>query len=516
MGAEHLIETLRDKRPSVLVVGDILLDRRWEGTAERLCREGPVPVLDVDRTLDAPGGAANTAMNLAALGARVRLVGVAGDDEPGDALVARLAGAGVDTESIVRLPGRSTSVKARLVADGQLLLRSDFCRTADHDESREACDRALAHFGDADAVVLCDYGLGALAALDRAAARERARALVVDARHPGAWASVHADVVTPNASEAAELLGSPVPRVDRVAWAAEHAAEISRATGARHTLVTLDRDGTILLDADRVGHTTRARPAPEQNAVGAGDTFVAGLALGLAAGLAVEDAADVGQAAADVVVESPGTSTCTAERLLAELGGVPRLAHTGNPNTGTTAPGHRIPDDRALRRPTAVRTWEETRRAVEEAREAGFAVVLTNGVFDELHRGHTAFLDEAASHGGLLVVGVNSDESVRRLRGAPPAVGEKDRAAVVAALGSVDCAVVFDSETAVPLIRELRPDVYVKGGDYLPGMLAEQSAVREVGGRLELLGYVERKTSQASRGRHAVSKTGSNTGGELS
>ncbi|WP_052207267.1 PfkB family carbohydrate kinase [Sinomonas humi] len=512
MGAEHLIETLRGKRPSVLVVGDILLDRRWEGTAERLCREGPVPVLDVDRTLDAPGGAANTAMNLAALGARVRLLGVAGDDEPGDALVARLAEAGVETESIVRFPGRTTSVKARLVADGQLLLRSDFCRPADDDESREACDRALAAFGEADAVVLCDYGLGALAALDRPAARERARALVVDARHPAGWASLHADVVTPNASEAAELLGSPVPRVDRAAWAAEHAEEISRATGARHTLVTLDRDGTVLLSADEtgpVGHTTRARPAPEQNAVGAGDTFVAGLALGLAAGLAIDEAADVGQTAADVVVESPGTSICTAERLLAELAGapVPEAARGTGSDMRTTAG-----EERALKRPTAVRTWEETRRAVEEAREAGFAVVLTNGVFDELHRGHTAFLDEAARHGGLLVVGVNSDESVRRLRGAPPVVGEEDRAAVVAALGSVDCAVVFDSETAVPLIRELRPDVYVKGGDYLPGMLAEQSAVREVGGRLEVLGYVERKT--APRGRHALSNSADR--GELS
>jgi rfaE bifunctional protein nucleotidyltransferase chain/domain len=119
--------------------------------------------------------------------------------------------------------------------------------------------------------------------------------------------------------------------------------------------------------------------------------------------------------------------------------------------------------------------------------------VLTNGVFDELHRGHTAFLEEAARLGGLLVVGVNSDESVRRLRGSSPVIAEEDRAAVVAALGSVDCAVVFDSETAVPLIRELRPDVYVKGGDYLPGMLAEQSAVHEVGGRLEMLGYVQRR-----------------------
>lgn len=480
MGAEnigdyyHLAECLGRRRPTVVVMGDVLLDRRWEGTAERLCREGPVPVLDVNHTLDAPGGAGNTAMNLASLGAHVRLLGVAGDDEPGDALVRRLSEVGIDTEGLVRLPGRTTPVKARMVADGQLLLRSDFCRTADDDEAHLVAERALAALEEADAVVLCDYGLGSLSALDHAAVRRGARALVVDARRFGPWADVDADVVTPNASEAAELLGAAAPHGDRFAWAAEHAEELSRATGARHTLVTLDRDGTVLIDHGRPGHMTHAHPAPEQNAVGAGDTFVAGLTLGLAAGLPIDEAADVGQAAADVVVQSPGTSICSADRLISELRG-----------------------ERATATPSAVSTWEEARAIVAAARRAGRAIVLTNGVFDELHRGHTAFLEEAARLGGLLVVGINSDESVRRLRGTSPVIGEEDRAAVVAALGSVGCAVVFDSETAVPLIRELRPDIYVKGGDYLPGMLAEQSAVHEVGGRLEMLGYVQRHTHTA-------------------
>jgi rfaE bifunctional protein nucleotidyltransferase chain/domain len=221
--------------------------------------------------------------------------------------------------------------------------------------------------------------------------------------------------------------------------------------------------------------------------VGAGDTFVAGVAFALAAGLPVDDAADVGQAAADVVVQVPGTTTCTADRLHAAL------------RSAQLPPSDRVPDSvpadagRAVHgKRGGVATWEAVRAASEAARSQGRAVVLTNGVFDGLHRGHAAFLEEAAGLGGLLVVGVNSDDSVRQLRGGPPAVGEEDRAAVVAALAAVDHAVVFDSETAVPLIRELRPDVYVKGGDYLPGMLAEAEAVREVGGRLETLGYVER------------------------
>ncbi|ASN51039.1 PfkB family carbohydrate kinase [Sinomonas sp. R1AF57] len=487
MDAERILAALQRNRPSILVVGDVVLDRRWEGSAERLCREGPVPVVDVERVEDAPGGAGNTAVNLAALGARVHLVAVAGDDEPGHALAARLAEAGVDSHGPVRSRGRSTSVKSRMVGQGQLLLRVDACRAADDDEAHAVAAAALELAGRVDAVVLCDYGLGALARIDRGALRTAARALIVDAHTPAAWRDLHADVVTPNAAEAAGIVGGAPPHGDRHSWAVRNADELLNATGAEHTLVTLDRDGTVLLGRAGVLHETHARPAPEQNAVGAGDTFVAGVAFALAAGLPVDDAADVGQAAADVVVQVPGTTTCTADRLHAAL----RSAQLP-PSDGV--PGSLPADaDRTVHRQRGgVATWEAVRAASEAARSQGRAVVLTNGVFDGLHRGHAAFLEEAAGLGGLLVVGVNSDDSVRQLRGDPPTVGEEDRAAVVAALAAVDHAVVFDSETAVPLIRELRPDVYVKGGDYLPGMLAEAEAVREVGGRLETLGYVER------------------------
>jgi rfaE bifunctional protein kinase chain/domain/rfaE bifunctional protein nucleotidyltransferase chain/domain len=462
--AADILTALGRRRPRVLVLGDVILDRWCEGDAQRLCREGPVPVLDLARVVDAPGGAGNTAMNLAALGADVVLVGVAGDDEAGTALAECLARAGISIDATL-VRSRSTSVKARMLAGAQLLLRVDSCRTAEHDEAQAVSERAVAALGAADAVVVCDYGLGALAALDRDAVRRGARALVVDARHFGDWASLGADVATPNAEEAAELIGEPVPRGDRRGWAEGHARELGSATGASHTLVTLDREGTVLLGSPGAVHTTPARPAPEQNAVGAGDTFVAGLAYALAAGLPVEVAADVGQAAADVVVGTAGTTTCTAEALAAAL----------------------------RREPTRrVSSLEAAQQAAAAAREAGQKVVLTNGVFDGLHRGHTAFLDEAARRGGLLIVGVNSDDSARRLHGAAPRTPEDDRAAVVAALAAVDHAVLFDSETAVPLIEALTPDVYAKGGDYLPGMLAEADAVEAAGGRLEMLGYVER------------------------
>lgn len=474
MDAETIMTALHSRRPRVLVLGDVILDRWYEGGAQRLCREGPVPVLEVERITDAPGGAANTAVNLAALGAEVVLIGVAADDEPGRALAARLAEAGVGAPDgaslLVRESGGSTSVKARMLAHGHLLLRVDSCRPASDLEARQISERAVAEVRAADAVVVCDYGLGALSALDRGAVRRGARALVVDARHPEAWASLGADVATPNAEEAAALLGEPSPRGDRRAWAEAHAAELAAATGARHTLVTLDTDGTVLLGQPGGVHITVSRPAPEENAVGAGDTFVAGLAYALGVGLPVDVAADVGQAAAGVVIERPGTTACSAERLAEALLG--ERAH-------------------------AVSSLGAACAAASRARAEGRAVVLTNGVFDGLHRGHTSFLEEAAGLGGLLVVGVNSDESARQLHGALPAVAEDDRAAVMAALASVDHALVFDSVTAVPLIRALSPDVYVKGGDYLPGMLAEADAVEEAGGRLEMLGYLERTARES-------------------
>jgi rfaE bifunctional protein kinase chain/domain/rfaE bifunctional protein nucleotidyltransferase chain/domain len=470
MDAQSILAALHGRRPRVLVLGDVILDRWHEGGAARLCREGPVPVLDVESVTDAPGGAANTAVNLAALGAEVVLVGVVGNDEPGRALTACLGEAGVGTHDgarlLVREPGGTTSVKARMMAHDHLLLRVDSCRQASPTEAAAVAERAQAEAAAADAVVVCDYGLGALSALDRAALRRGAKALVVDARHPAAWANLGADVATPNAEEAAALIGEPRPDGDRRAWATAHASELAAATGARHTLVTLDTEGTILLGGSGAPHVTASRPAPEQNAVGAGDTFVAGLAYALGVGLPMDAAADVGQAAAGVVVERPGTTTCSAERLAAALGGGPRRG---------------------------ISSLEAARAAAAAARSEGRAVVLTNGVFDGLHRGHTAFLEEAAGLGGLLIVGVNSDDSVRRLHGELPAIGEDDRAAVVAALASVDHALVFDSETAVPLIRALSPEIYVKGGDYLPGMLTEAGAVEESGGRLEMLGYLERK-----------------------
>jgi D-beta-D-heptose 7-phosphate kinase / D-beta-D-heptose 1-phosphate adenosyltransferase len=232
--------------------------------------------------------------------------------------------------------------------------------------------------------------------------------------------------------------------------------------------VTLDRDGALLLTDGTPPYRTRAHPAPERQASGAGDTFTAALAAGLVSGLDLPAAVELGQAAADVVVQRFGTSVCSADDL---------LAHLDRPTGG-------VLDAATLA------------ERVSADRVAGRRIVLTNGCFDVLHRGHTAALAAAAQLGDVLVVAVNSDDSIRRLKGPDRPINvAADRAAVLAALSDVDYVTVFDTDTPIPLLELLRPDVYTKGGDYSPEMLAEAEVVRAYGGEVQIVAYVPEQST---------------------
>ncbi|WP_205781383.1 D-glycero-beta-D-manno-heptose 1-phosphate adenylyltransferase [Planctomonas deserti] len=472
---------LRALAPRVTVVGDLLLDGWWNGHSERITREAPAPVVDVTERVYAPGGAANTAMNLAALGARVSLVGLVGPDESGERVLALLEAGGVDVSRVLRVDGIATTTKIRIVSDDQVLVRVDeggeTCPSLDDLAAlaRAAVDAAAG----ADALLLCDYGYGALQGPVHDALRApeipRPPLLVVDAHDPAAWASLAPDLVTPNAREVARLIGvDALPLADRAAFVTEHAADVLRSSSATAAVVTLDRDGTVTLRPDAGPHRTSARPGPEAKASGAGDTFVATLTLARACGLPLELSTELAQAAADVVVQRTGTSVC-GTRDLAE-----RLGSPVEPVLGHDELGERLRADR----------------------EAGRRIVFTNGCFDVLHRGHTTYLAQAAELGDVLVVAINSDDSVRRLKGVDRPVNvAEDRASVLGALGCVDYVTVFDTDTPVPLLERLRPDVYVKGGDYTPEMLEEAAVVTSFGGQVRMLGYVpsQSTTSMVNR-----------------
>ena len=461
---------LRDRAPRVTVVGDLILDGWWRGRTERMSREAPAPVVEVFERKHAPGGAANTAVNLAALGAQVSLVGVVGDDESGRMLHSLLVAAGVDVTGLLLAPEVRTVTKVRVVGGEQILLRLD--EGTDVTPPAELRDRA-AHAAASvlrrsDAVVVCDYGSGPSPVLLETLQRERPPLLVVDAHDPAPWSDVRPDLVTPNAGETFRLLGRTPPLAARVEAVHDAAGEIIARTGAGHVVVTLDAEGTVLLDRTGVLHRTTARPVLDKQATGAGDTFVAALTAARAAGVELPVALELAQAAADVVVHRSGTSVCTADDLADHLGRT---------------------SERVL--PAA-----ELALRVQAERSAGRRVVLTNGCFDVLHRGHTTSLAQAARLGDLLVVAVNSDASVRRLKGPQrPINPAPDRAGVLAALSVVDYVTVFETDTPIPLIELLQPDVYAKGGDYTPEMMAETSVVRSYGGEVRILDFVPARST---------------------
>jgi D-beta-D-heptose 7-phosphate kinase/D-beta-D-heptose 1-phosphate adenosyltransferase len=480
-----LAGSIAERAPRIVVLGDVLLDGWLSGPAHRLGRDGPVPVVELAESRSAPGGAGNAAANLAALGASVDLVGVFGDDPDAATLRLLLRDAGVRTGLCVIEQGRATAVKRRLVAAGQAVARYDAGPEAPpHARTQAAVVQALGTALEpgrpVDAVLVADYGLGVLTGVVRAELarlRPRIPLLVVDARSLAGWAELRPDVVTPNAAEAAALIGAVQPARGRPEWALGHREALVAASGGADVLVTLDADGAVRLPADRAtaARRTTARPGSEARACGAGDTFTAAYTAALATGISADGALALAQSAADVVVAVPGTAACSAGALTARLAAADRGG---------------LLDHRDL---CAI---------VAEHRLRGHRIVFTNGCFDVLHRGHVAYLRQARALGDLLVVALNSDDSVSRLKGPERPVNPlEDRAGVVGAIECVDLVTAFEQDTPGELIEMVRPDIYTKGGDYTPQMLPETPIVERLGGQVRVLDYLSDHSTTAIVGR---------------
>jgi rfaE bifunctional protein nucleotidyltransferase chain/domain/rfaE bifunctional protein kinase chain/domain len=490
---------IADRRPRVLVIGDALLDSWVYGSAHRTARDAPVPVVEQTSTRETPGGAANTAAAAAALGADTELVAVIGDDADGRRLRELLHAAGVRTDRCPVDPANPTPAKHRVVVGpdgaggGHAVARYDITSPVPPGTAaqRALADQAVAAMAERpDAVIIADYGTGATAAPLVRRRLERMRSavplLVVDAHALRPWAALSPDVVTPNEEEAAALRGEPVRRArgrDRVAHHAERHFDLVAAAGGAEVLLTLDTDGALRLPADgsAPGHRPAPAPAAPIATCGAGDVFAAAWTAAVAAGADRDEALALAQTAADVVVGLPGTAVCTAGALTAEL---------------------------AAREPGRVLGRRDLLTVLAEHRAAGHRIVFTNGCFDVLHRGHVAYLREARELGDVLVVALNSDESVRRLKGPERPVNPlTDRAGVVGALAAVDLVTAFEADSPVELLDLVRPDVYAKGGDYTPDMLPETPVVRAQGGEVRILGYLPDHSTSA-----IVARTRAGTG----
>lgn len=449
---------------SVTVIGDAMLDRYVYGTAIRISPEAPIPVMTVEREVAVPGGAGNVVRNLTALGAAAAFVAVIGDDQAGSDLTALIGGQPNVEPWLIVQGSRTTTVKTRYIAQGQQLLRADRETTAPiHPKLAE---RMLRIAGDTimatSACVLSDYAKGTLAG-DIAArliaiARKAGRPVIVDPKGLDYARYAGADLVTPNRRELAEAVGRPLD--DEPALVAA-ATELRDRHGFGAVLVTRAEDGMTLVDAAGATHFP-AEAAEVYDVSGAGDTVVATLAAGLAAGLELRLAVRLANIAAGIVVGKIGTAVARPGDLVAALS----------------------PQGGALRK---IVSPEAALEQVERWRRKGWRTGFTNGCFDLLHPGHVHLLEQARAQCDRLVVGLNSDASVRRLKGpSRPVQPEAARAAVLASLAAVDLVCLFEEDTPETLLRALRPDLLVKGADYRPDQVVGGGFVESYGGRVML------------------------------
>jgi D-beta-D-heptose 7-phosphate kinase/D-beta-D-heptose 1-phosphate adenosyltransferase len=461
---------------NVVVIGEAMLDSYLKGNTERLCREAPVPVVALTEREDVPGGAANTAANIQALGGRAHFLSVIGGDPEGALLSQALQQRGICTAHLLTHPARRTLAKHRVLAGSQILLRFDQGSTEPLDAATETAlvEQLTALFPQCDALIISDYGYGILTPrIIQTIADLQARlprVLVADAKHLERYRAVGVTAVKPNYQETSELLG--LPKVEGLSERAEQMLprgdEVLRITGAQLAAVTLDTEGALIFERDRPPYRTYAQPRPHSRATGAGDTFVSALTLALAAGGHTPAAAELASAAAALVVAKEGTATCTAAELQGYISAEAKC----------------------------VTDLELLQACVAFHRQQGRQVVFTNGCFDILHRGHITYLSQAKALGDLLIVGVNSDESVRRLKGTTRPINSlEDRLQVLMALSCVDYVVPFGEDTPSKLIEIVHPDIFVKGGDYTRETLPEAPLVESLGGQVQILSYLQERST---------------------
>lgn len=467
----HTVEAFAGRK--ILVLGEAMLDNYLRGTSQRLCPEAPVPVVDIQDIISLPGGAANTAVNLRSLGADVAFLSVMGTDAEASTLLAALEERSVTTEHILHETGRQTLAKQRIVASSQVLVRFDQGTTLPLPPTVEAqfISRLEALFLECEAVVISDYSYGVLTPriLETLANLQdlHPRLVVVDSKRPGIYRDVKPTVIKLNYQETLQVLGLEKLHQDgdRIRQIKQKGGQVLETTGAQIAAITLDHNGAFIFHAgDETPYRTYAQPRPDSQAAGAGDTFVSALAISLAAEARVEQAAELASAAAAIVVSKSGTSACSVEELMDYFSTHEKM----------------INDHFQL----ALR--------VAFYRRMGRRIVFTNGCFDILHGGHVSYLNRAKALGDVLIVGLNSDASIRRLKGPDRPINSlEERAQILGALSCVDHTIAFDEDTPHELIASIHPDVFAKGGDYTRATLPEAGLVEQFGGRVEILPYLE-------------------------
>jgi len=448
----------------VLVVGDVMLDRYWYGGTSRISPEAPVPVVKITNTEDRLGGAGNVALNIASLGAAAAIVAVVGRDEAAEALTSRLTSAGISADFQVSA-NHPTITKLRVISRSQQLLRMDFEEPFSEVDTSEIAGKAAQLLSQVQVLVLSDYAKGALADPQPLlkAARARGIPVLVDPKGSDFERYRGATLLTPNLHEFEAVSGPCVSEQD----IAEKGLALMARFDVEALLVTRGENGMTLLRVDHPPLHLPARAREVFDVTGAGDTVISVLAAALAAGQELPEAVALANIAAGIVVAKLGTATVSGPEL--------RRA---------------IQQERGSER--GVVNLEQLLADVSDARSQGEKVVFTNGCFDILHAGHVGYLEQARKQGNRLIVAVNSDSSVKRLKGEGRPINPVERRmAVLAGLEAVDWVVAFEEDTPEHLLAAVKPDVLVKGGDYRKETVVGWQIVEGYGGEVRVLGFLD-------------------------
>lgn len=480
----HLIE-LVDRLPGrrVLLIGDLMIDRYVYGNAERVSPEAPVPVLHFQQEELRLGGAANVAANLATLGAQLRVVGIVGADTHADSMRQLFGNLNIPTDDLVVVPQRATTCKMRLVGSAQhrhpqQMLRMDFEVTTPIDSAtaRRIIDSAVSAMVDVDVVCIEDYNKGLctdeVCQAIIAAARQRNLPIIIDPAKLRDYSRYRgASVLKLNRPEAAAATGLPVessadyPRV---------ADALLQTLALEAAIITLDKSGAYLATTDGQRRLIQGRPRHVFDVTGAGDMVLAAVAMARAAGASWADAVALANVAGGLEVERFGVVPITRDEIRQELL-IESHEHLGKQR--------QLPD-----------LLDELRAH----RNAGRKIVFTNGCFDLIHLGHIKYFQFARAQGDLLVVGINTDGSIRKLKGPKrPIINEEDRITILEELESIDYLIRFDDETPLQLIEAIRPDVLVKGADYTRENVVGWEIVESAGGRVALAPLIDGRSTSA-------------------
>lgn len=464
------MEKLKKTRPNILVIGDLMIDHYLWGNCERISPEAPVQVVDIFKETTVLGGGGNVVNNLIALGADVSVSGAIGDDANGEELSIMLKSIGAKTDGLVVQKGRKTSKKSRVIAVSQQILRYD--KESKEEITRESEDKIIASLQKTlflyDAIVLSDYAKGVLTpSLCQRVIKEAnkvGKKVLVDPKGSDYSKYRGAYLLTPNKKEASIATGIMIEDEESLK---QSLLKLKSDCDLSVSMVTLSEGGIAVYDEQMRQFPTVAKEV--YDVTGAGDTVIASMAFAISAAMDISSSCKFANLAAGVVVGKIGSATVTLEEI-----------------EEYEASLHKSSSD------VHIKSFDEIVRIVSTCKTNNKKIIFTNGCFDILHTGHVKYLERAKSFGDVLIVGLNSDASVKRLKGeSRPINGQEDRAYILAALESVDYVVMFDDDTPYELIKLIEPDVLVKGGDYKDKEVVGTEFARE----LRLVDFVEGKST---------------------